>query len=152
MVKPVSGQFLSSLFLVPKRNGNSRPVINLKELNVFLKYDHFKMEGIHLLRDLLQPQDWLGKIDLKNAYFVIPVWKDHRKYLQFVWKGSLPEFALSSLWSSGSPKIVHKGVETGGCSSPPSRSTFDNLSGRSFIYESVQRRSRSGHSTVSARI
>ena len=54
MVKPGSGQFLSSLFLVPKRDGNSRPVLNLKELNVFLKYDHFKMEGIHLLRDLLQ--------------------------------------------------------------------------------------------------
>ena len=61
MVKPVSGKFISSLFLVPKRDGNSRPVINLKELNVFLKYDHFKMEGIHLLRDLLQPQDWLEK-------------------------------------------------------------------------------------------
>ena len=73
MVKPVLGQFLSSLFLVPKRDGNSRPLINLKELNVFLKYDHFKMEGIHLVRDLLQPQDWLGKIDLKDAYFVIPV-------------------------------------------------------------------------------
>ena len=69
MVKPVLGQFLSSLFLVPKRDGNSRPLINLKELNVFLKYDHFKMEGIHLLRDLLQPQDWLGKIDLKDAFF-----------------------------------------------------------------------------------
>ena len=93
MVKPVSGQFLSRLFLVCKRDGNSRQVINLKELNVFLKYDHFKMEGIHLHRDLLQPQDWLGKIDLKDAYFVIPVWKDHRKYRRFVWKGSLLEFA-----------------------------------------------------------
>ncbi len=67
MVKPVSGQILSSLFLMPKRDGKSRPVINLKELNVFLKYEHFKMEGIHLLRDLLQPQDSLGKIDLMVA-------------------------------------------------------------------------------------
>ena len=76
-VKPVSDQFLSSLFLVPKRDGKSRPVINLKELNVFLQYDHFKMECIHLLRDLPQPHDWLGKIDLKDAYFVVPIWKDH---------------------------------------------------------------------------
>ena len=68
-------------------------------------------------------------------------------------EGFSPRICMSSLWPSGGPKIVHKGVETGGCSSPPSRNTFDNLSGRSFIYESVQRRSRSGHghSTVSAR-
>ena len=66
VVKPVSDQFISNLFLVPKRDGKSRPVINLKDLNTFLQYDHFKMEGIHLLRDLLQPHDWLGKIDLKD--------------------------------------------------------------------------------------
>ena len=62
-----SDQFISNLFLVPKLDGKSRPVINLKDLNTFLQYDHFKMEGIHLLRDLLQPHDWLGKIDLKDA-------------------------------------------------------------------------------------
>ena len=107
MVKPVSGQFLSSLFLVPKRDGNSRPVINLKELNVFLKYDHFKMEGIHL-RDLLQPQDWLGKIDLKDAYFVIPVWKDHRKYIRFVWKGSFLEFACLPFGLAAAPRLFTK--------------------------------------------
>ena len=35
------------------------------------------MEGTHLLRDLLQPNDWMGKIDLKDAYFVIPIWENH---------------------------------------------------------------------------
>ena len=74
VIKPVSDQFISNLFLVPKRDGKSRPVINLKDLNTFLQYDHFKMEGIHLLCDLLQPHDWLGKIDLKDAYFMIPMY------------------------------------------------------------------------------
>ena len=83
---PVPDQFVSSLFLVPKRDGNSRAVINLKDLNVFLQYDHFKTEGIHLLRHLLQPNDWLGKIDLKDAYFVVLIWRDHRQNLRFVWK------------------------------------------------------------------
>ena len=58
-VQPEAEQFLSNLFLVPKRDGTSRPVINLKGLNGFLQYTHFKMEGIHLLRDLVQPGDWL---------------------------------------------------------------------------------------------
>ncbi len=64
-----------------------------------------------------------------------------------------PGICMPPLWPGGGPKTVHKSVETGGCSSPPSRNTSDNISGRSFVYESVQRgaRSRHGHSTVSVR-
>ncbi len=60
---------------------------------------------------------------------------------------------MPPLWPGGGPKTVHKSVETGGCSSSPSRNTSDNILGRSFVYESVQRgfRSRHGHSTVSVR-
>ena len=45
--------FFSTLFLVPKKDGKMRPVINLKALNVFVKSQHFKMEGIHLIPDLM---------------------------------------------------------------------------------------------------
>jgi hypothetical protein len=34
-----------------------RPVINLKSLNKFVHTEHFKMEGIHVLRDLLRAGD-----------------------------------------------------------------------------------------------
>lgn len=51
VVKDQKG-FLSYLFLVQKKGGGGqRPVVNLKELNGFLKYQHFKMEGIHLVKD-----------------------------------------------------------------------------------------------------
>lgn len=33
-----------------------------------LKKLHFKMESIMSLRDLLQPGDYMGKVDLKDAY------------------------------------------------------------------------------------
>ena len=36
--------FYSSLFLVPKKDGGTRPVINLKSLNEFIVPHHFKME------------------------------------------------------------------------------------------------------------
>ena len=54
--------FTSSLFVVPKKDGGNRPVVNLKLLNQFLVYKHFKMEGIHMLRDLLREGDYLVKI------------------------------------------------------------------------------------------
>lgn len=46
---PVGG-FYSTLFLVPKKDGGQRPVINLKCLNAFIEAPHFKMEGIHTLK------------------------------------------------------------------------------------------------------
>ena len=43
-------QFISPLFTVSKKGGGHRPVINLKELNHFVEYQHFKMEGTVFVR------------------------------------------------------------------------------------------------------
>lgn len=45
-VEPAEGQFLSTLFLVSKKHGNHRSVINLTHLNQFLQYQHFHMENL----------------------------------------------------------------------------------------------------------
>ena len=46
--------FLSSIFLVPQKDRGHRPIINLKKLNDFIPHTDFKMEGIHMLKDLLR--------------------------------------------------------------------------------------------------
>ena len=53
-VVPTQGEFLSNLLLVKKRNVGNRPVINLKNLNKFILYEHFKMEGLPCLIFLLE--------------------------------------------------------------------------------------------------
>ena len=46
-----------------------RPIINLKGLNTFVETVHFKMEGIHMLRDSYpQARRLDDKVDLKDAY------------------------------------------------------------------------------------
>ena len=65
---------------------------NLKELNTFIPYKHFKMEGLHLLKEILARGDYLCKLDLKDAYFCVPLNKQSRKYVRFEWEGSLYEF------------------------------------------------------------
>ena len=65
--------FVNSVFLVPKKGGGQRPVVNLRPLNQFIPYEHFKIEGIHMLRDLLRKGDFMVKIELKDAYFTVPV-------------------------------------------------------------------------------
>ena len=36
--------------------------------------------------------DWLAKIDLKDAYFLVPVHPSHQKFLQFQWQDGLYKF------------------------------------------------------------
>ena len=80
---PLEGGFYSTLFLVPKKDRGQRPVVNLKAPSKFGTVPHFKMEGIHTLKNLLQPGDWLVKVDLKDAYFSVPIHPDHRRFLCF---------------------------------------------------------------------
>ena len=54
--------------LVPKKGGQ----INLKRLNEWVTPQHFKIEGMSTLRELLKTNNWMAKIDLKDAYFTIP--------------------------------------------------------------------------------
>ena len=66
-------QFISNVFLVPKKTGDLRPVINLKPLNKFVEKIHFKMENNDLVKNLIKPGDYLASIDLKDASFSIPI-------------------------------------------------------------------------------
>lgn len=45
--------WLLRIFLVPKKTGDLHLIINLRPLNVLLSYEHFKMEGLFMLRELL---------------------------------------------------------------------------------------------------
>ncbi len=84
--------FYSNVFIVPKRDGGWRPIINLRKLNSFVHTPHFKMENVLSLRDVMKKGDWLVKIDLKDAYLTVPMAKAHQKYLRFQWQGKIYEF------------------------------------------------------------
>ena len=40
-----SGEYISPIFTTPKKDGSSRMILNLKSLNKFIEYHHFKMES-----------------------------------------------------------------------------------------------------------
>ena len=99
------GWFYSVLFLVPKKDGGQRPVINLKALNQFVQAQHFKMEGVHSVKEILKPGDWLAKVDLKDAFFTIPIHVAHRKYLWFTFQGKVYEFNCLPFGLSSAPWV-----------------------------------------------
>ena len=96
-------KYLSSIFLVEKKDSSQRPIINLKNLNQHIPYEYFKMDGLYLLKGLLKEGDFLCKVDLKDAYFVFPLPEESQNFVCFEWKEKLYQFVcLFQLGSSSS--------------------------------------------------
>ena len=50
----------------------------------------------------------MASLDLKHAYYTIPIAAEHRKYLKFVWGGQLYEFQSLPTGLTSSPRIFTK--------------------------------------------
>ena len=83
-VAPSPG-FYSRVFVEPKKDGGWRPILNLKQLKTFLISPPFRMDTARDVALLLRPGDWTASIDLKDAFFHIPVNRRFRRLLRFGW-------------------------------------------------------------------
>lgn len=100
---PTVGQFVSRIFLANKSNGTKRFILNLKQLNEYLIAPHFKMEDVRTVMRLIQPGTYLATIDLKEAYYMLPILKNHMKYLRFSFQGCLYQFTCLPFGLSSGP-------------------------------------------------
>ena len=92
LTHPSEGQFISNIFFRPKKDGAIRLILNLKTLNLSVAYHHFKMETLQAAIQLMSQGCFLASVDLKDAYYSVPVAREDRKYLRFIWKGHLFQF------------------------------------------------------------
>ena len=102
---PSSG-FYSRLFLVPKPTGEFRPVIDLSTLNTHIRCDTFKMETPATIQEALQKDEWTITVDIKDAYFHIPVHPAFRKFLRFTVGGVIYQCRALPFGLSVAPRII----------------------------------------------
>ena len=100
--------FYSQLFLVPKKTGYLRPVVDLSTLNRHMVVPHFKMETQGSVRAAIRSQEWTASIDICNAYLHVPMHKAVRRYLRLVVNKRVYQFTCLPFGLATSPREFTK--------------------------------------------
>ena len=100
--------YISPIFTVPKKDGENRLILNLKDLNQDIVYRHFKMETFETALKLIKPNCFMASIDIRHAYYCVPIAKEHRKYLCFQWKNKFFQYTCLPNGISCAPRLFTK--------------------------------------------
>ena len=97
--------YYSRIFIVPKKNGKLRLIIDLSVLNHFVYPQTFKMETQSKVKNAIQLNDWAFSLDLTDAYLHVPIHPRSRKYLRFTLGGQVYQFKALPFGLSTSPFV-----------------------------------------------
>ena len=106
---PFSEQgFYHRMFLVAKKGGGQRPVLDLSPLNKFIQTEHFKMENLMTIKSLITKGDYMINIDLTDAYLTVPIHPSSQKFLRFLWQGQSYQFVTMPFGLNVAPRVFTK--------------------------------------------
>ena len=99
-------RFQGKLFQVPKKDSSEyRTILDLSELNKYIQCHSFKMTTITALRNVLPENIYVGSIDLKDAYWHIPVMPHFQKFLGFRYNNKKYMFRCLPFGLNVAPRI-----------------------------------------------
>lgn len=104
--------YYSRYFLIPKKDGGLRPIMDLRALNKHLRKYKFRMLTVAALTRAIRRDDWFTAVDLKDAYFHISIYPAHRKYLRFSFQSEVYEFVTLPFGLSLAPRVFSRCIET----------------------------------------
>lgn len=101
---------VSNIFLVPKADNKWRLILNLKVLNMYTEHEHFKMEGIDCVRDLLTRREYMCKLDLRDAYLSVPI--NPSEVSEVSVEGHNISVQCPPIWAGHGPSGLHEDTQT----------------------------------------
>ncbi len=110
MVSPALSEsgFYSRYFLVPKKDGGLRPILDLRRLNHALMRRPFRMITLKQILSQICTEDWFCSLDLKDAYFHIQIAPHHRRFLRFAFEGVAYQYTVLPFGLSLAPRTFTK--------------------------------------------
>ena len=80
-----SGDFVSNIFVRSEKDEKYGMILNLKRVNSHMVYHYFKMDTLLSAMAMMRPNCFIVSIDLKDAYYSVPVYPEDYKDLKFPW-------------------------------------------------------------------
>ncbi len=93
----------SSFFCVRKRPSGLRPCLNLRPLNASVVTPRFSLPTIRTVAAHVSPSSWMTTIDLRSAYYHVPIRSSARHLLSFSWRGHDYRFRVLPFGLSSAP-------------------------------------------------
>ncbi|KAL0163564.1 hypothetical protein M9458_039317, partial [Cirrhinus mrigala] len=101
--------FYSPYFIVPKKGGGLRPILDLRVLNRALLKLPFKMLTLKHMITCVRTHDWFVAID--HAYFHVSILPRHRPFLRSAFEGRAYQYKVLPFCLSLSPCVFMKVAE-----------------------------------------
>ena len=102
------GDIVSPIFVTSQKDGTHRMIFNPKHLNQSASYHHFKLDSLQTAVQQVHPGCFMSTLDLKDAYYSIPMAEEHQKNLKFYWRNILYTFTCLLKGLSSSSRIFGK--------------------------------------------
>lgn len=74
-------EFVSPIFITTKSDGGVNLILNLKSSDEFVKYDHFKMNAVKSILNMITKKCYMATTDFKNPYSSVGISKCFQKCL-----------------------------------------------------------------------
>ncbi|KAG0735927.1 hypothetical protein G6F57_013673 [Rhizopus arrhizus] len=99
---------LSIQLLYDPGTNEEKTILDCSQLNRFLQYQHFKMEGVPALRHIIEKDNLMCKLDLKDAYVVVPIHPAFQQYLTFKHQEVVYQYKSMAFGPSVAPRVFTK--------------------------------------------
>ena len=106
--QPEKTQYVSNIFIREKKDGSFRTILNLSKLNKSVEYHKFKMETLDSIVKLLRPGCYMASLDLKDAYYSVPIAPEDRVFLRFQWNDTLFQYTCFPNGLTSAPRKFTK--------------------------------------------
>jgi hypothetical protein len=102
--------FLNPVFMVPKKGGKWRKVVDCRMVNDWQTFVHFRMNGPDVVHLIALAGDWATSLDIKSAFNHMRLSKEFRPFLCFEHQGKYYAYNSMPFGCRHSPRAFTKAL------------------------------------------